>query len=226
MAYWMLVLSGSAECPALDAVEVPLFSDFNADYAIRHGTELDWREIELSFVGRPSDDDGDDLVGGGLDREQEGFATVFRDPIDRAPLRDLPGWTGWRSYIEDLCSKLDDVAPRANARWLQAFLREVRTIYHFTPHHAERSEEAMQALRAVMWSLQQEARPAIAYADGEGYYDQDGSLVTWEFDSDDRHGTRVVAILSDSGWRTFSIDLATTEQREAFKAGRLPATLG
>jgi hypothetical protein len=51
-AYWMLAFSGSTTCPMLDAIEVPLFSDFRADYEIRQGTELDWREIELAFRER------------------------------------------------------------------------------------------------------------------------------------------------------------------------------
>ncbi len=157
------------------------------------------------------------------DHEPEDFATIFRDPIDSARLHELPGWKSWRAHVEDLCRKLDAAMPASNARWVQTFLREVQTIYHFTPHHAERSEEAMKALRNVMWSIQQHASPAISYAEGEGYYDHQGSLLTWEFDREDNHrGTYVVALHSDSGWVTFSIDLASADHREAFKAGIVP----
>lgn len=223
MAYWMLVFSRAATCPKLDAIEVPLFSDFRADYEIRHGTDGDWREIELAFVGPPLDDDDDDDEP--PDQEPDDFATIFRDPVDSPRLHAPPGWTGWRAHLDELCNQLEDVAPRCNARWVQEFLREVKTIYHFTPHHAERREEAMRALRNVMWSLQQHAIPAIAYAEGEGYYDHEGSLLTWEFDRDAHQGSYAVALHAETGWLRFSIDLAAEDQREAFKAGAAPTAL-
>jgi hypothetical protein len=132
--------------------------------------------------------------------------------------------------------------PGNHIRWPRLFsrgpcLRETRTTYHFTvtAHHAERHDEAMEALRAVMWSLQQNlvdgprgsgpGKPGIAYAEGEGNCNEEGSLITWQFDREKGHeGEYGVAVLApDGGWRTFSIDLDNAEHRRAFQQGRVPA---
>jgi len=206
MAYWMLVVSTDSACPPLDAIEVPLFSDFEADYEIRGGTEADWREIELRFAP----DDRDDEAPPDPDDD---FATIYRD-VDPQRVQE---------QVDDFIEELAHIEPNRGAQWVAARLRAARTIYSFTPHHADR-DTAMEALRAVLWSIQQRSA-GLCYAEGEGWSNTDGNLVTWEFDHEDRlEGPWWCAVLdADDRWVAFRIDLANAEHRRAFREGRVPA---
>lgn len=215
MAYWMLVVSQSNVCPSRHAIEVPLFSDFDADYEIRSGTEDDWREIELVFVPNDEDEDEDDDEEEDEDEESDpegDFATIFREPDP----------TAVRAELDEIIQELDGVEPASGAAWVADYLRSAKTIYRFTPHH-EDFELAMEALRAVMWGIQKESA-GIAYAEGEGWSNQDGCQVTWEFDREDGlEGAWQVAVLDSAGhWQSFSLELSDRAQCRAFREGRSP----
>lgn len=159
MAYWMLVVSNSEVCPSRHAFEVPLYSDFEADYDIRRGTETDWREVELCFspdAASPEEDPDPD----------NDFATVFREPDPAAVSAELA----------ELILELEGVEPASGARWVANYLRGARTIYRFSAHHDDH-DQAMAALTAVMACIQRETR-GISYAEGEGWSNQDGCQVT------------------------------------------------
>ncbi len=61
----------------------------------------------------------------------------------------------------------------------------------------------------------------ILQADGEGFSDEDGFTIVWQF------GERVtghwnMGILKDGSWLHFEMDLGNEQQREAFMRGELP----
>ena len=208
----MLVVTERAACASMHTIEVPLYSDFAADYDILRGSEEDWREIQLVFT---SDTDDSPEDGDGADGEEmrDEFATIDREPDEAAV----------RAEAEEMVAELSRVEPSSGASWVIERLRRARTIYRFTPHHGD-FERAMTALRAVMWCIQREVA-GINYAEGEGWSNEDGCLVTWEFDREDGHeGPWHAAVLDPSGgWTTFRMDLGDPAHRRAFREGRLPA---
>jgi hypothetical protein len=197
MAYWMLVVSRDGNCPSLDTIEVPLFSDFDADYDVRQGTELDWREIELSFA---------------TDQRADDFATIYRHVDPKSIAKYLEGWRESLAHAE----------PRRAASWLRQWLSGARTVYSFTPHHRN-MDKAMAALRVVIQSIRL-ATGGIAYAEGEGWSNDDGYLVTWEFDREQglAGNWRCAVLDAEERWVGFQIELGNPHHRKAFREGRVP----
>jgi hypothetical protein len=63
---------------------------------------------------------------------------------------------------------------------------------------------------------------AIVQADGEGFTNEDGYHIIWDF-SDQVTGPWWMAVLVNGRWVPFKMDLANRGHREAFLAGRVPA---
>jgi hypothetical protein len=64
----------------------------------------------------------------------------------------------------------------------------------------------------------------ILQADNEGFSNEDGYHILWQFD-DDVAGEWNMAVKTFLGnWTTFSMDLGNPEHRKAFKSGKVPAT--
>ncbi|WP_437995288.1 amidase family protein [Sorangium sp. So ce185] len=97
---------------------------------------------------------------------------VSAQPLER---RTKPDRAGASSQAGDgrICGALSIL--RTSSR-VTEYLRDVRTIYSFTPHDAH--DEAMDALRAVMTCIQRETA-RLVYADGEGWSNQDGYRPRW-----------------------------------------------
>jgi hypothetical protein len=206
MAYWMLVLTPTATAASLDAVDVALYSDFEADYEVLAGTDDDWSELSLFFR---DDDAPDDFEPGPEDR----FATIDRRAV-------TPGDTEIADMIEELEGGIE---PNAGARWVSGQLAGVRCLYSATAQHHDRHDEALEALRAVLWGIQRGVG-GLLYCDFEGYSNEEGDQITWELtDRSDRSGLWWVALRDEpGGWLRFQMDLADAAHRDAFRAGRVP----
>jgi hypothetical protein len=196
----MFVVTKSASCATHDAISLRLYSDFEADYDIVQGTEADWQEVQLRWA---PDDAGPDYP------PEESFATVYRK-------------TGPAEVAEELASMLEDlegVEPHTGAKWVAEYLRDVRTIYAFTPHGGD--DETLAALRAVIIGIQNEA-DGLFYADLEGWSNQDHYQITWEFSDRHHEGEWWVAVLDENGeWRPYWIELSDPDDQRAFREGRV-----
>jgi hypothetical protein len=226
MAYYMDVVSHSLACPSLQAIEIPLFSEFDASYEIRGGTEDDWREIELLWVEPDDDEDEDD----GFDARETGRSAVDgHDPADEfATIIRRVNPAEVAKYVESFREELltGGVRPERGSRWVADWLQGAQTWYSFTPHSSDRDDEAMDVLRAIMWSIQRDTN-GLAYADLEGWSNQEGDQITWQFTERPHTGLWWFAVLDDSGaWQRCRIDLSDTRQCEEFRSGRIPRQPG
>ncbi len=61
----------------------------------------------------------------------------------------------------------------------------------------------------------------IIQADGEGFSDEDGYHILWQF-SDSAKGPWWMGVLKDGEWIHFQMDLGNMKQREAFLLGKVP----
>ncbi len=58
-------------------------------------------------------------------------------------------------------------------------------------------------------------------ADGEGFSNEDGDHVLWQF-SEDVSGLWWMAVYREGAWCPFQMDLGNAEHRSAFFEGRVP----
>jgi hypothetical protein len=203
MTYWIFLATRSEKCASLDSIEVPLLTDFEATYDIAQGTDQDWSEITLRFL--PDDASPDEPP-------DTPFATIYRHADPTTVTEQISEWR----------KQLESVQPYSGAHWVRHYLRSVRTVYAFTPHGID--EETMTALRAVISGIQHEVS-AILYAENEGWSNEDGYQITWQFgDPPSRTEEEwwVAVLANNDEWQTYCINLAKPEDIRFFREGNLP----
>jgi len=143
------------------------------------------------------------------------IAVLERNPVD-------DGSTG-QDEIADLLEDMQDCKPESSVQWLDGFLSEVKTVYTF--QHLQGAEtvdggNALHALRSHLW----ERGDAILQADGEGFTNEEGYHILWQF-SDDVSGPWNMGVYKDDLWHHFKMDLGDPGHHAAFLAGEVPDDL-
>lgn len=195
MAYYTRVLSKQTEFPSLDELASSLAAEHpGCKLTVEEGSEDDWESLLLS---------GEDDVE---------IAVIERNPVTEG--------SAGEDDIADFMEDLEDGKPESAARWLEEYLAEVKTVYAF--QHLQGSElmeggNALNALRAALW----ERGEAIIQADGEGFTNESGYHILWQF-SDSVSGPWNMAVLQDGTWLNFRMDLGDPDHRAAFLNGEVP----
>lgn len=199
MAYYTRVLSKQADFPPLDELAMVLSGDYPGyKLTVEEGSEEEWQILLLS---------GEDEVE---------IALLERNEVEEGSL----GQDEIGQFMDDL----QEARPESAARWLEEYLAEVKMIYAF--QHLQGAElveggNALNALRTALW----ERGEAIIQADGEGFTNESGYHITWQF-SDSVSGPWNMAVLQEGTWVNFRMDLGDPDQREAFLNGELPEDAG
>jgi hypothetical protein len=165
--------------------------------AIESGDEEEWETLLLSSL------DGVEV------------ALIERSPVTEGS----PG----QDEIADLLEDLQGCKPESGVEWLEEYLASVRTIYafqHLLGAHTEEGGNALHALRSALW----ERGDAIIQADGEGFTNEEGFHIVWQF-SDSVSGPWNMGILQDGTWHHFKMDLGDPDHRTAFMEGEVPTDL-
>lgn len=126
----------------------------------------------------------------------------------------------WPAEVAEFLESVADAKPASAARWLQEYLPGVRCIYAFQVLNGTKSEEDWSALHAVRTAVQ-ESVGGIMQADGEGFSNEEGCHILWQF-HDDVKGPWWMAILQRGEWITFEMELGNRQHREAFLRGEMP----
>ena len=195
MSYYTRVLSKQDEFPSFDELAQFIRAEHpQCKLTVEDGDEEDWTSLLLS-----------------TDDEIE-IALIERNPI-------FDGSAG-QDEIADFIEDLYDCKPETGVQWLTEYLEEIRTIYAF--QHLQGAElvdggNALHALRSHLW----ERGDAIIQADGEGFTNEDGYHIVWQF-TDSVSGPWNMAILQDATWHQFNMDLGDPDHRAAFLAGEVP----
>jgi hypothetical protein len=195
MGYYTRVLSKQEEFPPLDELAQFIRAE-HPDYklTIEDGTEEEWETLLLS---------GDDGVEVALiERNQVADGSVGQDEI------------------ADFIEETRDCKPESGVQWLAEYLGDVKTIYafqHLQGSETEDGSNALHALRAALW----ERGDAIMQADGEGFTNEEGYHIVWQF-SDSVSGPWNMGIYKDDLWHHFKMDLGDPGHRAAFLNGEVP----
>ena len=195
MPYYTRVLSKDAEFPSVE--ELADFVRAGFPYyklTIESGEQEDWESLLLS----------------GADEVE--VAVLERNPVEI-------GSVG-QDQIADFTEELQDCKPESGVEWLTDYLAKVKTVYAFLHLQGAETEEGgnvLHALRSHLW----ERGDAIIQADNEGFTNEEGFHVVWQF-SDSVSGPWNMGIWKDDIWHHFKMDLGDPDHREAFLAGEVP----
>lgn len=198
MGYFTRVLSRQEEFPAFDELAQWVGTEHPGyRLTLEEGSEDEWEVLLLS---------GSDEVE---------VALIERIPVSEGSLG--------QDEIAEFIDETQDCKPESGVAWLHGFLSSVKTIYAFQHLQGSETEEggaALHALRSALW----ERGDAIIQADNEGFTNEDGYHILWQF-SDSVSGPWKMAILQDGLWHHFTMDLGDPDHREAFLNGEVPADL-
>jgi hypothetical protein len=198
MAYYTRVLSKDEVFPSLDELAQFIRTEHpQFKLTLEDGTEDEWESLLLSGV------------------DEVEVAVIERNPV----FDDSLGQDEIAEFLEDV----RDCRPKSGVQWLEDYLSSVKTIYAF--QHLQGSEtvdgsNALHALRSRLW----ERGDAILQADGEGFTNEEGYHIIWQF-SDSISGAWKMGVLQDGAWRHFSMDLGDPDHRAAFLKGSVPDDL-
>lgn len=147
--------------------------------------------------------------------DQGAIAVIEREPV-------LPGSLA-EGEIQEFCEDLVLASsPSSAVAWIKSYLPKTKTTYCFQILNGTYWGRGWDAVHAAFHGLHQELG-GIVQADGEGFSNEDGFHITWDF-SDDVEGPWNMAVLDEDGsWTAFEMDLGNPEHRAAFCAGRVPA---
>ena len=198
MPYYTRVLSKDDEFPAFEEL-AQLICAQHPEFrlSIEEGTEEEWDVLLLS----------------GLDEVE--VALLERNPVSDGSMG--------QDEIADFLEDLRDCKPNSGVQWLEDYLDSVKTIYAF--QHLQGAEtvdggNALHALRSALW----ERGEAIVQADDEGFTNEEGYHIVWQF-SDSVSGPWNMGVLQDGVWHHFTMDLGDPDHRAAFLKGAVPGDL-
>ncbi len=195
MGYYTRVLTRRSACPSLSEL-TRVLAEENLGGLLSGDEEdsADWTNLSLSHA------------------HDECIASIERNVV-------APGTLG-AAEVAELVDHLNHCKPTSAAAWLRDYLPSVRTIYafqHLSGTDTMQGDEMLRAVRNHIWSL----GDAIVQADGEGFSNEDGYHILWQF-HDSVKGPWHMAVLRDGHWVRFEMNLGSRSQRKAFLAGEVP----
>jgi len=190
------VLSKDEDFPPFEELADLIRTDHpSCKLTIEEGDEEDWETLLLSS------------------EEDVEIALLERHPVyDGSPGQD---------DIADLIEDVQDCRPESGVAWLLDYLASVKTVFSFQHLLGANSEEGSAALHAIRNALW-EGRGAIIQADLEGFTNEEGYHIVWQF-SDSVSGAWNMAVLQEETWHHFKMDLGDPGHREAFLNGEVPS---
>jgi hypothetical protein len=165
------------------------------------------------------------VIEEGDEEEWETLLLASRDDVEVALIERNPVFDGsiGQDEIAEFIEDTQECKPASGVQWLHEYLAEVKTVYVFQPLQGSDTEEgsdAIHALRSALW----ERGDAIIQADGEGFTNEEGFHIVWQF-SDEVTGPWNMGIYQDDLWHHFKMDLGDPGHRAAFLNGEVPDDL-
>jgi hypothetical protein len=198
MPYYTRVLSKDPEFPPFEELADFIRSNHPGfKLTVEDGDGEEWESLLLS---------GDDELE---------VAVLERNPV-------LDGSLG-QGELSEFIEETQDCKPETGVAWLKDYLAEVKTVYafqHLRGADTEEGSNTLHALRSHLW----ERGDAIIQADLEGFTNEEGFHIVWQF-SDSVSGPWNMGVLQDGTWYHFKMDLGDPDHRAAFLNGDVPDDL-
>jgi len=195
MGYYIRVL-GTKDVPlSIAALRACLPVNLKVDLSEEKSDQEAWLQLILRHS------DGPDI------------ALVERNPV-------IPGELG-ADEIGEFVDEVQGALPASAAKWLTRYLPSVTVIYAFqllSGTDVKDGWSAVHVLKSYIWKQV----GGILQADMEGFSNDQGHHILWQF-SEGVEGEWDVAVLDpDEKWVAFTMDLGDLEHRRAFLDGRVP----
>ena len=199
MAYYMRLFTKSAEWMSIhDLAAAVRDAGHEALYGIAAGSEAQWLQVHVR------NNSGQDICV--IERTERGDGLFDEE-------------------LAEFYELLRGLEPRSGAVWVSKYLKDVAVTYAVRVFQAAFDPNATGPHPGdLLWSLKHQVGELIQ-ADGEGFTNEDGYTVVWQF-AGNVTGDWAVAVLDEAGnWHSARIDLGDKQHRLAFKAGRLPESI-
>lgn len=148
-----------------------------------------------------------------LNEEGDHLAQLERNPV-------LPGELG-QDELDEFREFIQEDKPLSSVKWLTEFFNKVKVIYAIQMLDASFEEgnyEIVANIKSTIWNK----IGGILQADDEGFSNEDGYHILWQF-ADDVTGDWSCAVLNEKGeWERFVMDLGDKTQRKEFQEGTVP----
>ena len=123
--------------------------------------------------------------------------------------------------IQEFLEEISLHRPESAVAWLQAYLPTVKVIYAFQLLNGTDVNDGWASLHRVynaVWNV----AGGILQADGEGFSNEDGFTILWQFGERAAGAWNVGILVDGNRWVNFEIDLGNQQHREAFWRGEVP----
>lgn len=195
MAYYLRLFSPNSSCVPWQGLQAAIAAIApGASLTLDAGVEEGWEQLTLVHP------DGDEL------------AVVERNPVAAGLLA--------AEELDEFRDEVDACSPASAAEWLRSYFDRVRTIYAFQVLASIDSEGGWDLLDGLKHAIQ-ECVGGIFQADGEGFENEEGCHILWQF-SDDAAGPCSMGVLRNGRWVCFEMDLGDHQHRQAFFRGEVP----
>ena len=122
--------------------------------------------------------------------------------------------------LQEFINEVEHLKPKSAATWLTEFLPTVKVIYAFQLLSGTDVDDGWTLLHHVYSAVWSHAG-GILQADGEGFSDEDGFTIVWQF-GEKVTGPWNMGIMRDGRWVHFEMDLGNEQHRKAFGRGEVP----
>lgn len=195
MSYYTRILTPSADVIGFDDLEALLKSTYRVRLQLELGTVDEWEQVLVMWPdGRPA-------------------FQVERNPVKEGSLaeEELGEFAEWLASPEAL--------PKKGAEWVAQYLKKVKCIY--ASQLMDFKNPKVFEVQELFLATLHDNLGGIFQADHEGFTNEAGYHVVWDF-ADDAKGPLRVALQMGNGWVPFEIELSNPQHRREFLKGRIP----
>lgn len=196
MGYYIRVLGKNNPSIPVNALNDALKSNnLNASVDVADGTGEDWTQIIVR------NNEGTDLF------------MIEKNEVAEGELG--------KEEIDEFAEEITDCRPASAVQWLADYFGQVKVIYAFQILGTVDNDEAWEIVGALKSKIWNETH-GIIQADNEGFSNEDGYHILWQF-SDQVSGPWYMAVKDSAGnWVNFKMDLGNKRQRQEFFEGKVP----
>jgi hypothetical protein len=134
--------------------------------------------------------------------------------------RNIKGEPLFEDEIEEFKSEITGFEPKTAIPWLLSFFEATKVIYAFEIQkdaHKDNNFDVIDCIRDVIMSRTN----GIIQADGEGFSNEEGDHILWQFEDEEIEGELFVAVLDNKGkWQKYEIELSNPTDQKKFKNGK------
>ncbi len=163
---------------------------------LEFGTEAQWKEVSVQC---------------------DGIEIFF---IERDSIKDD---AIAKKELKDFKKILKKATPTTSSEWLQNYIKDVEVIYAIEIFPEISQYSGWEVLSSIQSFIFKQMNSAIVQSNNEGFTNEDGFNILWQFTSKNLKGKCYSAILDKSGaWVPFIMDLTNEDQILDFQDGLIP----